>query len=305
MRPGQRLLRPAPPQRLGLLRIVVGVFATGYLIARYPHLVSFGDFPESRFDQVGVTSWLDGPLGAGWVTAAVVAAIGTGAAFSAGLFYRFSGPAFALLFLWVTTYRNSWGVVLHTENLLALQVLVVGFVRAADAFSLDERRTGERPAESWRYGWPIRLVAVVTVLTYFVGGWAKLRFGGFDWWFGDTLRNQIAYDNYRKFILGDFYSPFGGWLTQYAWLFTPMAVATMVVELGAPLALLSDRLGRWFSAVAWSFHAAIVAMMMIVFPYQLSFAAFAAFWPLERAWERVKRILPLEGEAEPIPSPHA
>jgi hypothetical protein len=142
----------------------------------------------------------------------------------------------------------------------------------------------------------LRLVAVVTVLTYFVGGWAKLRAGGLDWWFGDTLRNQIAYDNLRKLILGDFYSPLGGWLTQYAWVFTPMAVATMVIELGAPLALLSDKAGRWFSVAAWSFHAGIVAMMMIVFPYQLSFIAFAAFWPLERGWERVRAW---RAEAEP------
>ena len=306
MRPGQRLLRSAPPQRLGLLRILVGIFATGYLIARFPHLVSFADFPADRFRPVGVTSVIDEPLAGGIVWASVIAAIAAGAAFTAGWRYRISGPVFALLFLWVTTYRNSWGVVLHTENLLALHVLVVGFVRAGDAFSLDERRTGERPTESWRYGWPIRLVTVVTVLTYFVGGWAKLRFGGFDWWFGDTLRNQIAYDNFRKLILGDFYSPFGGWLTQYAWIFTPMAVATMVVELGAPLALLSDKLGRWFSVVAWSFHAAIVAMMMIVFPYQLSFIAFAAFWPLERAWDRTKGALSLKaqppaGSRQPAP----
>jgi hypothetical protein len=304
MRPGKRLLRPAPPQRLGLLRVLVGVFATGYLAARYPHLVSFGGFPSERFDPVGVVSIVDEPLSAGIVTMSVLAAIATGAAFTAGWHYRITGPAFALLFLWVTTYRNSWGTVLHTENLLALHVLVVGFVAAADAFSLDEKRTGERPGESWRYGWPIRLVTVVTVLAYFVGGWAKLRFGGLDWWFGDTLRNQIAYDNLRKLILGDFYSPFGGWLTQYPWVFTPMAIGTMVVELGAPLALLGDRIGRWFSVVAWGFHASIVMMMMIVFPYQLSFIAFAAFWPVERGWERVRgwrRVSP----PEPLPSPHA
>lgn len=283
-----RFFSPAPPQRLALLRILVGAFATGYLLVRYPHLVSFGSFPEERFAPVGPVSVIDEPLGQELVTASVLAAVAAGVAFTAGWRYHISGPAFALLFGWVTTYRNSWGTVLHTENLLALHVLVVGFVAAADAFSVDERRTGERPSESWRYGWPLRLIALVTVLTYFVGGWAKLRFGGVDWWFGDTLRNQIAYDNLRKLILGDFYSPLGGWLTQYAWLFTPMAIMTMVVELGAPLALLGERIGRGFTIAAWSFHAAIVAMMMIVFPYQLSFIAFAAFWRLDAGWERVK-----------------
>jgi hypothetical protein len=282
------LLHPAPPRRLAVLRILIGTFATGYLIARYPHLVSFGDFPADRFDPVGPAGFLDEPLSAGVVTALVTAAIAAGAAFTAGWRYRITGPAFALLFLWVTTYRNSWGTVLHTENLLALQVLVIGFVRSADAFSVDALRLGAERAESWRYGWPIRLVTVVTVLAYFVSGWAKLRFGGADWLFGDTLRNQIAHDNLRKLLLGDFYSPFGGWLTQFGWLFPPMAIATMVVELGAPLALLSGRVGRWWAAAAWSFHLAIVALMAIVFPYQLSFIAFAAFFRLEVGWERVK-----------------
>lgn len=283
------LLRPAPPRRLALLRILVGAFATVYLLARYPHLVAFGDFPPQRFHPVGAVSLLDEPLSSGAVTAAVVAAIAAGIAFTVGWRYRLTGPAFALLFLWVTTYRNSWGTVLHTENLVALQVMIIGFVRAGDAFSLDARRRGAERADSWRYGWPIRLVTVVTVLAYFVSGWAKLRFGGAEWLFGDTLRNQIADDNLRKLLLGDFYSPFGGWLTQFGWLFPPMAMATMVVELGAPLALLHGRLGRWWTGAAWSFHLAIVAVMAIVFAYQLSFIAFAAFFRLEMGWERVKQ----------------
>jgi hypothetical protein len=31
---------------------------------------------------------------------------------------------FALLLLWVTTYRNSWGQVFHTENLMVLHVVL-------------------------------------------------------------------------------------------------------------------------------------------------------------------------------------
>lgn len=298
---GQRLLHPAPPLRLGLLRALVGTFATIYLLARLPHLISFGDFPAQRFAPVGPVGLLDEPLAAGAVTALVVAAVAVGVAFTTGWRYRISGPAFALLFLWVTTYRNSWGTVLHTENLLALHVLVLGFVRAADAFSLDGRRLGEERSESWRYGWPIRLVTVVTVLTYFVGGWAKIRFGGAEWLFGDTLRNQIAHDNLRKLLLGDFYSPFGGWLTQFGWLFPPMAIGSMIIEVGAPLALLNDRLGRWWAGAAWSFHMAIMAIMAIVFAYQISFIAFAAFFRLEVGWKRVRSWRPARTR-EPSPA---
>lgn len=274
------------PQRLGLVRIAVGAVALGYAILRAPHLASYGSFPAKRFEPVGVVGLLlDRPLDQWVVTALVVATILAGLGFVAGWRFRLTGPLFALLFLWVTSYRNSFGVVLHTENLMALHVLVLGFTRSADAFAVNE--TDRRPPH-WRYGWALRLMAVVTVATYFVSGWAKLRFGGGEWLVGDVLRNQIAFDNMRKLLLGDFYSPFGGWLVQFGWLFPPMAIASVAIELGAPLALLSSRLGKLWSAGAWAFHAAIVALMAIVFPYQLAFVAFLPFFEVERWWARVR-----------------
>ena len=36
----------------------------------------------------------------------------------------------------------------------------------------------------------------------------------------------------RKAVLGAPYSPIGGRLTRYAWVFPPMALASVVVELG-------------------------------------------------------------------------
>ena len=62
-------------------------------------------------------------------------------------------------------------------------------------------------AEDVRYGFPLRLAVVLTVLTYVVTGVAKLRYAGGDWLAGDTLLHQIAFDNARKQVLGDSYSP--------------------------------------------------------------------------------------------------
>lgn len=286
---GLRWFQAAPARRLGLLRILVGTFALGYVVVRAPHLASFGSFPESRFDPVGVVGVLQAPLSQPVVTLTVVAAVAAGVGFVAGWRFGITGPAFALLLLWVTSYRNSWGVVLHTENLMALHVLILGFTPAADAYAVGG---GDDPEPHWRYGWPLRLVGLVTVLTYFVSGWAKIRFGGGDWLVGDVLRNQIAFDNLRKLLLGDFYSPLGGWLVQYGWLFPPMAIASVVVELGAPLALLGDRLGRVWSVLAFGFHVGVLALMAIVFAYQLTFVAFASFFPLERTWDRVRQRRP-------------
>jgi len=285
-----RWFAPAPARRLALLRILVGAFALGYLLVRSVHLIGFGGFAADRFDPVFVVDLLvDDPLPAWAVTGAVLAAVAAGAAFVAGWRYRITGPLFAVLLLWVTTYRNSWGLVLHTENLMVLHVFVLGFVPAADALSLDARgggSSGER--RDPRYGWPVKLLMLVTVLTYFVAGWAKVRNGGWDWITGDVLRNQIAHDNLRKLHLGDVYSPLGGWLTAHAaWLFPPLAAATQAVELGAPLAMLSARLGRLWTAGAWLFHAGILALMAIVFPYQVLGVAFAPFFRVEAGYDRV------------------
>jgi hypothetical protein len=136
-----------------------------------------------------------------------------------------------------------------------------------------------------RYGFPLRLAAVVTVLTYVVTGVAKLRYAGGDWLSGDTLLNQIAFDNARKKVLGDTYSPLAGALAGHPWLFRPLGVLTVLVELGAPVALLGRRWAAWWAASAWAFHVGIVALMWISFLYPLTLIAFVPFFRCERLVE--------------------
>ena len=135
-------------------------------------------------------------------------------------------------------------------------------------------------------------MAVATVLTYVVAGIAKLRVGGWAWVEGDALLHQVAFDNARKDLLGDTSSPFARFFVEQDWLTGPAAVASMVVELGAPLALLSRRLAAWWSGAAWAFHIAILVFMAILFPYHLLGLAMAPLLPLEEwlarftAWRR-------------------
>ncbi len=302
---GLRWFEPAPARRLALVRILVGGAALAYVVVRAPHLAGFGRFAADRFEPVGpVGLLLDSPLPAWLVSGLVLAAVAAGVAFVLGWRFRVAGPAFALLLLWVTTYRNSWGLVLHTENLMVLQALVLAIAPAADAYALDARagRRAGPGGRHWAYNWPLRVLVLVTVLTYFVSGWAKVRNGGWDWVSGDVLRNQIANDNLRKLLAGDFYSPLGGWLTRYGWLFPPMAVATQVVELGAPLALLGRRLGQAWAGAAWLFHVGILALMMIVFPYQLLGVAFAPFFAVERGLDRAMAVVRGRRPAAEVPA---
>ena len=207
-----------------------------------------------------------------------------GIAFTAGWRFRVSGPAFAVLLLWVTSYQNSWGQIFHTENLMVLHAIALAVGPAADALSLDARagRTRTAAGPHARYGWPVRLMALLTVITYMTTARAKLEGAGLEWVTSDVLRNQVAYDNLRKLVLGDPYSPLGGWLVRFGWLFPPLAASTLLIESGAAVALLGGWTARLWTAAAWSFHFGVFAVMAIVFPYQLAGVAFLPFFAVER-----------------------
>jgi len=282
---------PAPATRLAMVRILVGSYALIYLLIRVGHLLSYAHFNKAGFRPVGIVHlFLDRPLTPLAVQILTIATVLCALPFVLGWRFRIFGPLFALLLLWTLSYRHSWGMVWHTENLLVVQALILGMVpAAADAWSLDARRVGP-PAEQEhsRYGWALRLMCVVIVIAYVLAGYAKLRNGGTAWLWGDELRNHIAIDNTRKLLLGDWYSPLAGPLLQYGWLFKSMAFFTVIFELGAPIALLHRRLAAFWVLVIWSFHAGVVALMMIAFPYQLSGVAYACFFRSERLGEWVR-----------------
>ena len=143
------------------------------------------------------------------------------------------------------------------------------------------RRSGRNEPDP-RYGWPVRLAAVVTATTYVLAGLAKLRLGGLGWLLGDTLRHHVAYSAVRLDVLGGTSSPIGRLLVTQAWLFPPLAIATVVVELSAPVALLGGRVRTIWVAAAWALHAGVAALMLVVFPYPLFLVAFAPLFRLER-----------------------
>jgi hypothetical protein len=279
---------PAPARRLAMLRILVGGYALGYLIARFTHLVSVSGMTAQQWKPVGPVALLSAPLPSAVVVAVAVVAVLLGAAFVAGLRFRIVGPAFAVALLWVTSYRNSWSMVFHTENLLVLHVLVLALSPAADALALAPARGRPPPddAPRARYGWPIRLMCAVTVTTYVIAGWSKLHNSGLAWVTSDTLRMYVAYDNLRKVELGAGHSWLGAALAQHGWLFPPLAAMSLLVELGAPLALLHPRVGRLWCVGAWSFHVGVVVLMAIVFHYPLAGIAYASFFSVEVLHDR-------------------
>ena len=280
---------PAPPERVALLRVAIGGFSLLYLIARFGNLTSVSRFQPAEFLPVGVVRVLAEPLPPLVVYVVLLLAIAAGAAFVAGFRYRQSGPLYALLFLWTTSYRNSWGMIFHVENLAVLHLLVLAACPAADVISFDARGNGAVMPRDGRYGWPIRAMTAVTAATYVIAGIAKLKFAGLAWAHGDFLRQQVAYDNLRKIELGSIHAPLGATLVQYGAPFATLALISLVLEFGAPLALFSARFARLWIAGAWAFHVAVAALMAIIFPYQLTLIAFLPYFELER-WSIVRRI---------------
>ena len=278
---------PVPAQRLAALRIVVGLFAVGYLGARLPHLFALAHFDRAQFQPIGVVSVLDRPLLPIVVQMLTLATFACSIAFVLGYRRAVLGPLFALLLLWTLTYRNSWGMVFHTENLLVLHVVVLALSDSEHAWSLDARRRGVSPPEHGRYGWPLKLMCAVVVCAYLIAGVAKLKFAGMAWVWGDDLRNYIATDNLRKLLLDDFRSPIAPALLHYTWLFRGLALGTLLVELGAPLALLGRRAGLVWVGLIVGFHWGVFALMMIGFPYQMSMVGFACFFRAEHVVSRV------------------
>jgi hypothetical protein len=286
---------PAPAARLGVVRALVGVFAAGYVIGRLPHSLSYAHFQSAQFAPVGIVRWLlDAPLPALVVQLLAIATALASIPFMLGWRFRITGPVFAALLTWTLSYNNSWGMIFHTENLMLLHVIILAVAPAAAAWSLDARRVGAPTEPDGRYGWALKLMAWVVVIAYVLAGVAKVRNAGMGWVWGDDLRNYIAMDNMRKLLLGDSYSPIAASLLGYATVFKVLALATLALELGAPLALLSRKVAAAWAICIVGFHASVVLLMWIVFPYPLLGVAFLPFFHaehlgtwLERRWAGV------------------
>ncbi len=271
---------PAPAERLAMLRILIGLYAFGWVTARLPEIHRVASLPRG-FRPVGLVRILDTPL-----PPAIVLAIGIATSialllFMLGVRYRVVAPIAAVLLTWTLCYRNSWAMPFHTENVLVLHVIALSIAPAADVWAI-----GKRTPSTLGYGWAIKLLIALTAATYLLAGIAKLRLAGFGWADGETLRDHIAVDNLRKLLLGDPTAPLATALLEHPGVLRVFSVMTFAIELGAPFALAGRRIGRLWALGAWSFHVGVILLMNIWFPYSVFGFAFFPLFPVERvgAW---------------------
>jgi len=274
---------PAPAERLAAVRILVGGFALAWVAGRLAESYAVAQLGRSQFKPTGVVRLLDAPLPPAVALGIAIVTCVLLAAFTLGVKYRITAPLAALGLLWTLTYRNSFGMIFHTENLLVLHVIALACAPAADAWAIDRRPAAPPDAG---YGWILKLLAAITAATYVLAGIAKLRIAGFAWLDGEQLRNQIAVDNLRKALLGDSIAPLATPFLDHPSGFTIFSVMTIVLELSAPVVFVHPLVARLWAASAWGFHVGVVLLMNIWFPYPLLGLAYVPLLRAERpfAW---------------------
>ena len=277
-------LRPAAqPVRPAVLRLATGAFSAVHNLRRRRMFRQLHRQDASQFTPVGVVRILRRPLPPAVADALFDAAQAVNIAATLGIGHRVTGPLNAALQLWTITYRNSWTMLLHNDNMLTLHQMVLGTTRSADALSVDallRDRTLLPRRYDRSYGAVPTALNLVTCAVYFISGVAKVRGPlGFAWAKGDVLRGQIAVDGLRKDLFGSAKTEAGAALYRQKELFTALAAVSLAVELGAPLSLVHPRLGRLFAVAAWSMHVGIRVVMGIKFKYNVSGVSYLAYFP--------------------------
>ncbi|MDH3602628.1 MAG: hypothetical protein OEU26_23690, partial [Candidatus Tectomicrobia bacterium] len=143
--------------------------------------------------------------------------------------------------------------------------------------------------------WPIRLVWVLMMLVFFAAGLSKITLSGVEW---------IVSDNMGFLFLRQYYSndplTAGGWyIAQYPRLCQLIALGTVVIEIGAPLALISRGLRLLIVPGLLAMQVGIWVLMGTAF---LPFFFTYHFWV---PWDRLGRWITtrLQGHPQSLTEP--
>lgn len=278
-------LRPvARAERPAVLRIGINGYAAVYNFRRRGTMRNVHRQPENRFRPMGVCKVLSKPLNPKVADALYDAGQVTNALAVAGVGHKIIGPANALLQLWNSSYRNSWGHMTHSVHMLITQQMVVGFSPAADALSVDSLvrdRTLLPEKYSRSYGGVNTLTNIAATAVYFISGVAKVRSEyGWGWASGVALREQVAADAIRKEVLGGTSGRLAEPIFNARGPVGILGAGALAVELLSPFALLDRRAGQLFAVSACAMHWGIAAVMRIRFKYNMSGVSYLGYFPV-------------------------
>lgn len=206
-----------------------------------------------------------------------------------GLFTRASTVCSFVLGAYLIGLPNNFGTIHHADALVVIVLGIMALSRCGDSCSIDRliQRThrssnlSERiPLVSGEYTWPVRAVWLMFALIFFAAGATKLMTSGLEWILSDNMRLVLLQSQYRAD------PPLVSWgldLAQYSWLPQLLAAATIVLEVGYPLALFSRR-ARWIIVPA--VFSMQVGIRVLMGPWFATFLICNLFWI---PWNRVSR----------------
>ncbi|MEM6560194.1 MAG: DCC1-like thiol-disulfide oxidoreductase family protein [Planctomycetota bacterium] len=239
---------PVGPGNLGFLRLIFfGLLAVFYF---GDDLTTAATVPDALFRPKGFFEHLHLPVASPEVMA-VLAWLFKGALVFAAI-GLFTGPTTALVFvlsLYVLGLQHQFGRGHHKDALLVLFFGILALSRCGDAWSIDALRKRARsapsgavwnPAPSGEYRWPVRMCWVGTICVFWAAGLMKLTYGGLDWALSDRMAYLLVNHHYSH----DPLLPFGLFFASVPLIAKGSALATLVIEAGQPLALVS-RKARW------------------------------------------------------------
>jgi hypothetical protein len=265
------LFEPVPLARLALLRRAVYAFviidvlflhSSGYYHgwadpAWYQplHLGKVLHLPAASVPLVELLRW-------GSVLAAGLALFGR--------FPRLAGWAAAIGWIWFQYVAFSYGKVDHDRADFVIALLMLPLAGAA---TVSDRRLSEAA------GFALRVIQLTAIATYFLSGWAKLRFGGPGWVNSATMVRAVVRRG----------SWFGDQLLQIPWTLHTFQWVLISLELLSPVIFFVNERWRRRMVGGWYlFHALTYAAITIAFWPHL--VMLLAFLPLEeyrdrwRAW---------------------
>jgi hypothetical protein len=210
-----------------------------------------------------------------------------------GLFTRASTVSSFIFGVYLLGLPQNFGKTHHDDALVLIVLGIMALSRCGDAYSIDQlirkMRGGSNPSVqppqvSGEYTWPVRAVWWIFALVFFAAGVSKLRHSGMEWIFSDHMAITLIKANYHTSGI-DPPVPWGLFLAQYSWLTWLLAAATIMFEVGYPLALFSRR-ARWVIVPSTFFMQ--VGIWVLMGPAFYTFLICNLFWV---PWDRVKEKL--------------
>ena len=277
---------PELPDDLGLCRLLFFALLLAYYLP-VSH-VGWGSIPASFRNPIWLFERLRLPilpdeglavLVGVWKAALVLSCVGfltrvsTAVAFAVG-FYLIGVP-------------YNFGKTDHMTALLVWTMGILALSRCGDAWSVDawvrRRQAGTGPPASGEYRWPVRAVWVTMATVFFAAGMAKVMQGGAAWVFSEHMEISLVQRHY------DLTAPppmrFGLWVAQHPWMARSMAAGSLLLELGAPLALFNRRVRGVLPWLLLSMQFGIGVLMDVWFT---RFMFVYLFWV---PWDRVAGLL--------------